>query len=71
MKKGDLVIYKSRKNNRKYIGVFIRSYHDMFNREIAEIWHQKIPDRQVANPFMKDVELLTDERHMLLKLENA
>ena len=69
---GDRVLYKSRKNGGKYIGFFSRYWVDRFGRTCATIHASRDNNTQeIANPFIDDVQLLTDELHMLYKLENS
>ena len=74
LRAGDKVLYRSRKNGKMYIGYYGLKWADRFGRVCVSIYDskyskEKIPT-QIANPFIDDVQLLTDELYMLYKLEN-
>lgn len=72
IKTGDRVVYTSRKNGRKYLGFYGHQWTDKFGHKYVAIYSTQASDTQVlATPPIEDVELLTDELHMLYKLENA
>jgi hypothetical protein len=71
---GDKVLYKSRKTGGRYIGFYGAKWTNKYGRDCVSVYNKPYTKGdqtvQLANPYIEDVQLLTEELHMLHKLEN-